>query len=213
MASPGTPRCIRTGRRSPRGSPAEATDDWNDRVAVDRFVGKSGRFVRGRGRLTGPGRVEVGDTVFEACRAVVLATGTQPAVPPIEGLADTPYWTNRDAIQAKTLPASLIVLGGGAIGLELAQAYARFGVEVTVVEALDRLLAAEEPESSALAAEALTREGITVRTEAKATRVSYGGGRSPSRWVARSWARRRCWWPPRRSARSGSPRPRPALAA
>src|SRR6266511_2051424 len=67
----------------------EATDDWNDQVAVDRFVGKGGRFVRGRGRLAGPRRVAVGDTVFEAGRAVVVATGTEPAVPPIDGLADT----------------------------------------------------------------------------------------------------------------------------
>jgi pyruvate/2-oxoglutarate dehydrogenase complex dihydrolipoamide dehydrogenase (E3) component len=155
----------------------EATDDWNDQVAVDRFVGKGGRFVRGRGRLAGPGRVAVGDQIFAASRAVVVATGTEPAVPPVEGLSGTPYWTNRDAVEAKTLPTSLIVLGGGAVGLELAQVYARFGVEVTVVEALDRLLAMEEPESSALAAEALTRDGITIHTAAKASRVRYGGDR------------------------------------
>jgi len=156
---------------------AEATDDWNDQVAVDRFVGKGGRFVRGRGRLAGPGRVAVGEAVFEAGRAVVLATGTEPAVPPVDGLADTPYWTNRDAVEATTLPASLIVLGGGAVGLELAQVYARFGVQVTVVEALDRLLAGEEPDASALARDTLTRDGVTVHTAATATRVAYTGGR------------------------------------
>ncbi len=156
---------------------AEATDDWNDQVAVDRFVGKGGRFVRGRGRLAGPGRIAVGDTVFEASRAVVVATGAEPAIPPIEGLADTPYWTNRAAIEAETLPASLIVLGGGAIGLELSQAYARFGVDVTVVEAFDRLLAAEEPESSALLRDVLTRDGLTIRTGTRAVRVTYDGER------------------------------------
>jgi pyruvate/2-oxoglutarate dehydrogenase complex dihydrolipoamide dehydrogenase (E3) component len=155
----------------------EATDDWNDQVAVDRFVGKGGRFVRGQGRLAGPGRVAVGDQIFEASRAVVVATGTEPAIPPLDGLTGTPYWTNRDAVEAKTLPTSLIVLGGGAIGLELAQVYARFGVTVTVVEALDRLLAMDEPESSALAAQALTRDGVTVHAGATATRVSYGGDR------------------------------------
>ena len=155
----------------------EATDDWNDQVAVDRFVGKGGRFVRGRGRLAGAGRVAVGDRIFEAGRAVVVATGTEPAVPPVVGLAGTPYWTNRDAIEAKTLPGSLIVLGGGAIGLELAQVYARFGVTVTVVEALDRLLPLEEPESSALSAQTLNRDGVTVHTGAKAGRVGYGGDR------------------------------------
>src|SRR2546430_681546 len=83
---------------------------------------------------------------FEARRAVVLATGTEPAVPPIPGLAGTPYWTNREAIRATEVPESLVVLGGGAVGLELAQVYARFGAAVTVVEALDRLLPQEEPE-------------------------------------------------------------------
>ena len=153
----------------------EATDDWNDQVAVDRFTGKGGRFVRGRGRLVGPGVVEVDGERYEAGRAVVLATGTVPAIPPIAGLSDTPYWTNREAIEAKTLPDSLLVLGGGAVGLELAQAYARFGVAVTVVEALDRLLPAEEPESSALVQSALEADGITVRIGTRATAVAHDG--------------------------------------
>jgi pyruvate/2-oxoglutarate dehydrogenase complex dihydrolipoamide dehydrogenase (E3) component len=156
---------------------AEATDDWNDKVAVDRFVGKGGRFVRGWGRFGGPGRVAVGEQVFVASRGVVLATGTQPAVPPIDGLAGTPYWTNREAIETATLPESLIVLGGGAVGLELAQMFARFGVPVTVVEALDRLIALEEPEASALATEALTRDGVAVHVGANVTGVSHEGDR------------------------------------
>ncbi len=65
----------------------------------------------------------------------MIATGTVPVIPPIDGLAGTPYWTNREAIEADTLPASILVLGGGAIGLELTQVFARFGVDVTVVEA------------------------------------------------------------------------------
>jgi pyruvate/2-oxoglutarate dehydrogenase complex dihydrolipoamide dehydrogenase (E3) component len=153
----------------------EATDDWNDQVAVDRFTGKGGRFVRGGGRLVGPGRVEVDGQTYLARRAVVLATGTKPVIPPIAGLSDTPYWTNREAIEAKTLPASLLVLGGGAVGLELAQAYARFGVAVTIVEALDRLLPVEEPESSTLAQSALEADGITVRVGARATAVAHDG--------------------------------------
>ncbi len=153
----------------------EATDNWNDKVAVDRFTDKGGQFRRGFGRVTGHGRVEVDGETFLARRAVVLGVGTAPAVPPIEGLSDTPYWTNREAIEAETLPASMLVLGGGAIGLELAQAYARFGVTVTVVEALDRLLAIEEPESSVLAAAALARDGIAIRTGAKAVLVAHDG--------------------------------------
>jgi pyruvate/2-oxoglutarate dehydrogenase complex dihydrolipoamide dehydrogenase (E3) component len=154
----------------------EATDDWDDQVAVDRFTGQGGLFLRGRARLTGPGRVLVEGQLVEARRGVVLATGTVPSVPPVPGLAETPYWTNREAIEVTTLPDSLIVLGGGAIGLELAQVFARFGVAVTVVEAADRLLAAEEPESSALVQEALEADGITVVTSAKVDRVTHDKG-------------------------------------
>ncbi|MGY0232920.1 dihydrolipoyl dehydrogenase family protein [Longispora urticae] len=149
----------------------EATDNWNDQVAVDRFTGKGGTFLRGRGRLTAPGRVRVGSEEYEATKGVVIATGTTPAIPPIPGLADSPYWTNRDAIEAAELPRSLTVLGGGAIGLELSQVFARFGVAVTVVEASDRILALEEPESSKVAREALTGDGVTVHVGRRAVKV------------------------------------------
>jgi pyruvate/2-oxoglutarate dehydrogenase complex dihydrolipoamide dehydrogenase (E3) component len=151
----------------------EATDDWDDQVAVDRFTGKGGRFVRGYGRLLGPGRVAVGDETFEASRGVVIGVGTSPAIPPIRGLAGTPYWTHREAIEAETLPSSLVVLGGGAVGLELAQVFARFGVRVSVVEALDRLIAPEEPESSALVAGALAADGVEARTSASVDEVGH----------------------------------------
>ncbi len=154
----------------------EATDDWNDTVAVDRFVGKGGTFVRGRGELDGPGRVRVGDDVYVARRGVVLATGTSPALPPIPGLADAAPWTNRDIFKIRTNPSSLIVLGGGAIGLELAQAFSRFGTTVTVIEALDRVLAPEEPESSELVAAVLRAEGVNIRTELAAASVQRVGG-------------------------------------
>ena len=151
----------------------DATDDWDDTVAVERFVGKGGRFVRGFGTLAGPGRVTVGDETFEAAKGIVIGTGTAPSIPPIEGLAGTPYWTNREAVEAESLPASLIVLGGGSIGVELAQVFARFGVRVTVVEAADRLVAIEEPESSDLVAKALAADGVEIRTGVRATRVLY----------------------------------------
>ena len=153
----------------------EATDDWDDRAAVERFTGKGGRFVRGFGRLVGPGRVEVDDQVFTARRGIVVAVGTAPAVPPIEGLAGTPYWTNREAIEATEVPDSLVVLGGGAVGVELGQVFARYGSRVTIVEALDRLLALEEPESSQLVRDEFAREGIDVRTGARVERVAHDG--------------------------------------
>ncbi len=158
----------------------EATDNWNDQVAVDRFVGKGGRFLRGRGELIGPHRVRVTGpdgalTEIDAGRAVVLATGTQAAIPPVPGLAEVDYWTNHEAIENEAVPETLAVLGGGAIGLELAQAYARFGSETTIVELFDRVLYYEEPEASAVVAEALAAEGITVLTGDPAVEVKSSG--------------------------------------
>ncbi|GIF74747.1 pyridine nucleotide-disulfide oxidoreductase [Asanoa siamensis] len=151
----------------------EATDDWDDTVAVDRFVGKGGRFVRGYATVTGPRTVAVGDQTFEATRGIVLATGAAPVAPPIEGLAGTPYWTNREAIEVEHLPTSLVVLGGGSIGVEIAQVFARFGVRVTVVEAADRLLPFDEPEAADLVQAALEADGVTVRLGMHATRVLH----------------------------------------
>lgn len=155
---------------------AEVTGDWDDSFAVARFEGKGGRFVRGYGRLTGPRTVTVGEQSFTARRGVVIATGSKPAIPPIPGLADIDYWVTHDAIQVEKLPESLIVLGGGAVGCELGQVFSRFGVEVTIVEGLDRLLAAEEPEASELLTAAFGAEGISVRTGAAIERVETRGG-------------------------------------
>jgi pyruvate/2-oxoglutarate dehydrogenase complex dihydrolipoamide dehydrogenase (E3) component len=159
----------------------EATDDWTDKVAADRFAGKGGHLVRGHGRITAPGQVTVstaeGTRVFAARKGIVINTGTEPAIPPIMGLADTPYWTNRDIVRADEVPQSLIVLGGGAIGAELAQVFARFGAAVTVVEALPRLLSFEEPEAGMLIERIFMREGMGVCTNAPAERVSHNGVR------------------------------------
>ncbi len=152
---------------------AEATDNWDDTVAVERFEGKGGRFLRGQGTIVGDGLVQVGEETIRATTGIVLATGTSAAIPPIPGLADTPFWTNREAIQVEELPTSIIVLGGGAIGVELAQVYARFGVEVTVVEAQDRLLPLEEPEAGAVLADVFAVEGIDVYLGSLAANVAY----------------------------------------
>ncbi len=154
---------------------AEAADDWDDTLAVDRFVGKGGTFVRGRGRLVAPDIVEVDGHRYRATRAVVVATGMIASIPPIPGLADTPYWTNRDAVAVHALPGSLVILGGGAVGAELAQVFARFGVDVTVVEAADRLLPLEEPQAGDLLADVFRSEGIEVIVGAAASHVGYDG--------------------------------------
>jgi len=157
----------------------EATDHWDDKVAADRFTGKGGHLVRGRATITAPGEVTVsvsdGTRVFRARKGIVINSGTDPAIPPIQGLAGTPYWTNREVVQAEQVPESMIVLGGGAIGAELAQVFARFGTAVTVVEALPRLVSFEEPEASDLIERIFAAEGIKVRTNAPAERVSHNG--------------------------------------
>ena len=154
---------------------AEATDNWDDTAAADRFTGKGGTLYRGRGVIKGPGRVAVGEDVLIASRGIVVSTGAVPAIPPVPGLADTPYWTNHQAIETEKAPRSLIVLGGGGIGCELAQVFARFGTSVTVLEAADRLLPPEEPESGELLADVFGREGIGVRTGITAEAVSHDG--------------------------------------
>jgi pyruvate/2-oxoglutarate dehydrogenase complex dihydrolipoamide dehydrogenase (E3) component len=167
----------------------EATDDWDDTVAAERFTGKGGILVRGQGRITAPGEVTVtpvapvtggrpgGEAqVLRARRGIIVATGTKPAVPPIPGLAGTPFWTNHEAIETERVPRSVVVLGGGAIGTELAQVFARFGSQVTIAEATDRLLPLEEPEAGALLAGVFTREGITLRTGCTAAKVAYASG-------------------------------------
>ncbi|MBB2910904.1 pyruvate/2-oxoglutarate dehydrogenase complex dihydrolipoamide dehydrogenase (E3) component [Streptosporangium becharense] len=153
----------------------EATDDWNDEVAAKRLTGKGVQLFRGQGKITARGEVTVNGQVLRAARGIVVATGSEPAVPPIEGLRRTPFWNNHDAIEAEQAPESLIVLGGGAIGAELAQVFSRFGTAVTVLESADRLLPPEEPEAGELLRKVFEAEGITVRTGAAARRVDHDG--------------------------------------
>ena len=162
----------------------EATDDWDDRAAIERFEGKGGTFVRGAGRLAGRGAdgrllVTIGETTYRGTR-VVVSTGTAPAIPPIPGLAELreatdTVWTNREAVQARTAPISLVVIGGGAIGCELGQGFARFGTDVTILEVGPRLLLPEEPEAAAVVADVLRREGVDVREGVGIDSVSAGG--------------------------------------
>jgi len=118
----------------------------------------------------------VDGATYAARKGVVLNTGTEPSAPPIDGLDATPYWTNRDAVKVEAAPGSLIVIGGGAVGAEMAQAFARFGTEVTVLEVGDRILAPEEPEASKLIGEVFGHEGIQVLAGAKIEAVEYVDG-------------------------------------
>jgi pyruvate/2-oxoglutarate dehydrogenase complex dihydrolipoamide dehydrogenase (E3) component len=159
--------------------------DWSDSGQAEWLASKSIALVRGRGRLGGDHVVEVeaGDgstATLRARRAVVLATGTGPAIPPIDGLRDLSPWDNRAVTSAKELPRRLLVLGGGAIGAEMAQAFKRLGCEeVTIVEALDRLIANEEPFAGEQVRAAFEAEGITVVVGARMTAARRDGSDGP----------------------------------
>jgi pyruvate/2-oxoglutarate dehydrogenase complex dihydrolipoamide dehydrogenase (E3) component len=129
-------------------------------------------LVRGHGRLDGERTVRVGARVLRARRAVVLATGSVAAIPAIPGLAEARPWTNREASTAETIPRSLLILGGGVVGVEMACAYASLGAEVTVVEAASRLIGSEEPFAAELVGDALGERGVDVLMGAKATAVA-----------------------------------------
>ena len=103
----------------------------------------------------------------------IIATGSSPALPPVEGLANTPYLTNETIFSQKKLPANLIVLGGGPIGLELAQAMGRLGSQVTIVEFMDQILGPEDPDIADILQQQLKEEGITIYTATKAVKAQY----------------------------------------
>jgi pyruvate/2-oxoglutarate dehydrogenase complex dihydrolipoamide dehydrogenase (E3) component len=134
-------------------------------------------LVRGHGRVTGERAVQVGDEALVARRAVVIATGTEPLVPPIPGLREARPWTNRQAVTAEEVPPSLVVLGGGTVGVEMADAFASFGSRVTVIEAGPRVLAREEPFAGDEVCAAFAEAGIEVRVDTRATAVSRAKGR------------------------------------
>jgi dihydrolipoamide dehydrogenase len=127
---------------------------------------------RGAGRFAGEGRIEVGEATLVASRAVVVATGSGAAMPPIDGLDSVRTWNNRDATTAKTVPASMVVLGGGPVGSELSQAWASLGTKVTLVDPATHLLGREEPFAGEEVAAALRgRFGVDVRLGAEVESV------------------------------------------
>ncbi|WP_433202973.1 dihydrolipoyl dehydrogenase family protein [Dactylosporangium sp. CS-047395] len=135
------------------------------------------KLFRGRGRLDGEKRVVVGDgdTVLVARKAVILAGGTVPAMPPIEGLVEANPWTNREATTSKTLPKRLVVLGGGVVGAELSQAYVSLGTKVTLIEGEHRLLPREEQFACEQVTASLREQGVDIRTGQKASAVRREG--------------------------------------
>jgi pyruvate/2-oxoglutarate dehydrogenase complex dihydrolipoamide dehydrogenase (E3) component len=132
-------------------------------------------LIRGHARLDGERRVRVGDDLLVANDAVVIAVGSGALMPPIPGLAEAGAWSNREITTASEVPSRLLVLGGGVVGVEMAQAWASLGSRVTVIEALDQLLPREEPIAGQELERALRELGVDVRTGARATEVSRDG--------------------------------------
>jgi pyruvate/2-oxoglutarate dehydrogenase complex dihydrolipoamide dehydrogenase (E3) component len=161
------------------------TSGWSDAGQIPWLDGKGIALIRGNGRLAGRRLVEVetndgGIQRVTAATAVVLATGTASAIPPIPGLREIEPWDNRAVTAAKELPRRLLVLGGGAVGAEMAQAFRRLGCEqVTVVEGSERLLGREEPFAGTEVAAAFAAEGITVITGVALTEVRRDGHDGP----------------------------------
>ncbi len=155
------------------------TSHWHDDSQVRWLEGAHIDLVRGHGRLAGPRRVEVatpdGTVALSARHAVVVATGSAATLPPVPGLAEAKPWSPREATGAKHVPARLVVLGGGVVGCEMAQAFASLGSHVTVIEMAGGLLPMNEPVAGELVEQAMTASGIDVRTGEAAKQVERDG--------------------------------------
>ena len=159
----------------------QVTGNLDDSSQEDWLADRDIELVRGWARVVGPGRVEVGDRAIEFTRLLV-ATGSVPTIPPIPGLEDIDYWTNREATSTHEVPERLIVIGAGPVGCELAQAFGRMGSTVTLVDLSDRLLGHDHPDAGELIVGVLEGEGIALRLGAEiesvepGVRMHLGGG-------------------------------------
>jgi dihydrolipoamide dehydrogenase len=159
----------------------EIIHDLDDSAQLPWLEDRGIDLYRGWGRLDGERRVVVGDPegsageVLQARTAVILAGGTVPILPPIDGLAEAAPWTNREVTTAKAIPRRLVIMGGGVVGVEMAQAYASLGAHVTLIEGERRLLPREEEFACEEVTEALEEMGVDIRTSQKADRVRREG--------------------------------------
>jgi pyruvate/2-oxoglutarate dehydrogenase complex dihydrolipoamide dehydrogenase (E3) component len=149
------------------------TSDWDDAGQLRYLDDWNCKLVRGEGKVTKPGVVEVNGQEI-AYDKLVVATGSRPAIPPIEGIDEVEYWTNREATRAHQVPDSLAVLGGGPVGAELAQFYARMGAKVAIIERGEALLGRIHSDAGAVLADAFREEGIDVRLGVEVEKVEAG---------------------------------------
>jgi pyruvate/2-oxoglutarate dehydrogenase complex dihydrolipoamide dehydrogenase (E3) component len=153
----------------------EVIHDLDDSTQLPWLEQRGVTVLRGHARLAGERRVQLNGNMITARRAVVLATGSEPSMPPIPGLADADAWTNRMATTSKVVPERLIVLGGGVVGVELGQAWSTLGARVTIVEAFPRLLGREEEFAADLVHGALVERGVAVCLGLPAVEISRNG--------------------------------------
>jgi dihydrolipoamide dehydrogenase len=175
---PGVAEAV-TGELDPRAileRRDEVIHDLDDSGQLPWLEERGIELFRGEGRIDGERRVRVGGDMLAAAKAIVVATGSGAAMPPIEGLDTVTAWNNREATTSKLVPESMVVLGGGPVGSELAQAWSSLGTEVTLIEGADRLLPREEPFAGEEVADALREHhGVDVRTGVLAQRVARSG--------------------------------------
>jgi pyruvate/2-oxoglutarate dehydrogenase complex dihydrolipoamide dehydrogenase (E3) component len=158
---------------------APDADEPDDSSHIEALTKAGAEAYRGEAAISAPGRVTVhhdGVAHDLSARNIVVAVGSYSKRPPLEGIESIPVWTNRDATLARDLPASLLILGGGPTGCELAQVYARFGVPTTIVQSGPRLAPTDHPRNSEVIRAALERDGVTVRTGVRAVRAHGGIG-------------------------------------
>src|SRR5213083_2659829 len=159
--------------------PADAAEP-DDSSHFDALVAAGAVAYRGTATIEGRGRVVVrhdGTTHELVATNVLVAVGSVSKRPPVDDIETIPTWTNRDATLTRELPASLLVLGGGPTGCELAQVFARFGVPTTIVQSGPRLAPTDHPRNSEVVRATLERDGVTVRTGVRALRARAGAGR------------------------------------
>src|SRR6266487_6651161 len=135
----------------------------DDTAQISGYEQAGATVIKAPARITGPGQVEAAGRLLQAGH-IVIATGSQPTRPAIDGLDGTEVWTNREATTVRDIPGRVLLIGGSAVGVELGQFYARMGAQVTIVQRAGRLIDREDPRVGELAAQALAADGITIRT-------------------------------------------------
>jgi pyruvate/2-oxoglutarate dehydrogenase complex dihydrolipoamide dehydrogenase (E3) component len=151
----------------------QVVDDYDDSGHLSWLAERRIELVRGEGRVVAPGRLDVGGRELEYGE-LVIATGSAPSIPPIAGLDGLEYWTSREATSTREVPESLLVIGGGVVGCEIAQFFQRVGSQVTIVEVGPQILGRDDPDAAVLLQMALEEEGVRIHLEAKIARVLDG---------------------------------------